>query len=431
MVVGSVVGVWRLPALARGTVWAEDGSIFLAEFLDDGWSTLLRPYAGYLHLGPRLVVGVVAQVVPLSGYAMGVTVLTCVVAGMVGAVTFLASRQVMSSMFLRVVVGMVPVLSPLLPLEVSGNAANLHWVLLWVVPWLLVLRPRRWLTAMVCAGIVLVAALSEIQAVFFLPLLPVLWQRARPMSVPPSVGLVVGVVAQLAATVLYPREPRHSGLTVLDLMAVTLANSGMGVYTSDPHVVATVLVSSGWLVPVVGAVPFAAGLGVVVWRLVHRPKQVTNGQLSGLRRRQWLLMSITCAVMGVSLLGVAVTITPGRVYEMAHFSTEELASFQFSRYAVLPAMFLVALIVLVADYLIATHKKTGVKAVAIVVVVGMLAAEALSFFPVKTPRSNGPAWSLAVAKATAQCRTNPKGTATLPLAPNKWKVKLPCIHLLS
>ena len=36
-------------------------------------------------------------------------------------------------------------LLPLLPNEVLGNEANLHWIFLWLAPWLLLANPRtRW-----------------------------------------------------------------------------------------------------------------------------------------------------------------------------------------------------------------------------------------------------------------------------------------------
>ncbi len=48
---------WRLGPVTRATTWAEDGGIFLREQLAYGaGDTLLRPYAGYLHLVPRLLV---------------------------------------------------------------------------------------------------------------------------------------------------------------------------------------------------------------------------------------------------------------------------------------------------------------------------------------------------------------------------------------
>ena len=57
-----IVGLGVVSFVARGTtrlressLFAEDGQIFLAEAHNDGLSAVLEPYAGYLHLIPRLI----------------------------------------------------------------------------------------------------------------------------------------------------------------------------------------------------------------------------------------------------------------------------------------------------------------------------------------------------------------------------------------
>ncbi len=53
--VGTALYIWRIwDRLVRPGIFAEDGTIFAWEAEKLGWSALFEPYAGYLHLGPRL-----------------------------------------------------------------------------------------------------------------------------------------------------------------------------------------------------------------------------------------------------------------------------------------------------------------------------------------------------------------------------------------
>ena len=52
---GTVLAFFRVPPVSAGTIWAEDGRVFLQEYLEQG-PGLLAPYDGYLHFLPRLIV---------------------------------------------------------------------------------------------------------------------------------------------------------------------------------------------------------------------------------------------------------------------------------------------------------------------------------------------------------------------------------------
>ena len=121
-------------------VWAEDGG-FLQNRLDHGpLVSLFEPYQGYLHLLPRAIVEVGA-LLPLRDYAVAVAGMSCVVAGVVAALVFACSRDVVHGPAARIVLGLVTVLVPTVSAEVLGTTANLHWFLLWLTPWVLLFRP--------------------------------------------------------------------------------------------------------------------------------------------------------------------------------------------------------------------------------------------------------------------------------------------------
>lgn len=52
------------PAI-ENTLWAEDGNIFISEALADGMSAIIKPYAGYLHMWPRIF-SIASTIYPLN-----------------------------------------------------------------------------------------------------------------------------------------------------------------------------------------------------------------------------------------------------------------------------------------------------------------------------------------------------------------------------
>ncbi len=67
VLVAATLLAWsRLSPVARDTLWAEDATRFLHVDDRDGLgATLLRPYAGYLHVVPRLLAALVLRVADL------------------------------------------------------------------------------------------------------------------------------------------------------------------------------------------------------------------------------------------------------------------------------------------------------------------------------------------------------------------------------
>jgi hypothetical protein len=67
VVIGTFAQVIRLPGdAAYNTIWAEDGSVFLNQAINQGvLHAFTIPYAGYLHLVPR-VLATVAALLPLQ-----------------------------------------------------------------------------------------------------------------------------------------------------------------------------------------------------------------------------------------------------------------------------------------------------------------------------------------------------------------------------
>ncbi|GAA3336502.1 hypothetical protein [Curtobacterium citreum] len=273
-VVATAAAWYRLGPLTRATVWAEDGGPFFRDRLAAGVDgSLLRPYAGYLHLLPRLVVDL-GFARPIEQYAVTIAGACCVVVGVVAGAVFVLARDLVPSWPLRLVLAAVPVTVPVVPYEISGNAANLHWFMLVLVPWLFAARVRTWWAAGSIAVLALVAVLTEPQTLLFAPLLLVAWWgRARVAglrALPVTLAVVVAGAAQVVTALTTERASRPGHPTVGDVGRGYLLQPLAGAWTRHVGTVAAAVDRHGAVVvllPVVVVLALvAAALVVGGWR---------------------------------------------------------------------------------------------------------------------------------------------------------------------
>ena len=404
--VASVLAWLRLDGHTRGVVWAEDG-VFLHDRLDGGpLVSLFRPYEGYLHLVPRTVTEL-AALLPLADYAVGVTALCCVVAGAVGALTYLCSRDVVRSRVARGVLGVVPVLVPTVAAEVLGNTANLHWLLLWLTPWALLCRPTSRRQGWALAAVLMVITLSEIQAALFFPLLLVgLRDRIRR---PMVAGFLIGMGAQVAVLLTQGRPAAvfdEGDPSLLDLVQGYGLHVFLQMFRPAYAGVGDVLVEHGWSSVVAASVPFL----LVLVALVATTR----------RRDDWAVtLAIGAGALVPFVAGIVLNFRPFLAF--SDFGFESLAVFAPLRYAVVPAMFVLAAAVVVAD--------RAPRVVGAVLVAGVLALGVWNLDPGPTNRSDGPGWALGIERAQAACRRAGAETVEVRTAPEGWEVAIACADL--
>lgn len=113
------------------TIWAEDGTVFLACAYDAAGpgACLLEPYNGWIHLVPRLGAEVAAAVAPADA-SLALAVVAAIVAGLAAAVLAVAIRNATGSWAAGFVGGASLALVWQAGREVGGNVTNLPWVLL-------------------------------------------------------------------------------------------------------------------------------------------------------------------------------------------------------------------------------------------------------------------------------------------------------------
>jgi hypothetical protein len=399
LVGGTALSLLRQPGPgALDTVWAEDGTIFLADALRYSTAEALgTSYAGYYHLVPRLLAEV-ATLVPLSWAAAALAVSAALVTTLLAVAVYAASRAYLPSRLLRVLVAAPVVVLPLGQEELANSIANLHWPALYAVFWMLLWDPPgRWPRA--AAGLVaFLTAASDLLALVFVPLalarvVAVRGWRGRLVPCALAAGLVLQVLAKVLAEsprALSPNpDPVWAGaayaLRVVPLAVVGERWLGADVSARPAYLA---LVALAWLV--VGAA------GVLALRRVTRPARLLAALAA--------VHSVVLYVLSTMLSGLVVP-----------------------RYAAAPALLLlVALAALVVPR--ADRPRTGrsaatVPATALAVLVAVVC---VVNFRVPNPRAEGPGWTETVREGGRACAASAAAETDLPVTPAEWRARVPC-----
>lgn len=396
------VAFLRLPAAAIDTVWAEDGPVFISQaFSGGGPAALFAPYEGYLHVLPRVIAELVVHFVALKDFAVALAFASALVVAVVAFVTFYCAGALTDKVWLRASWAAIPVMVSIAPYEILGNSANLHWYLLWLVPWLL-LKPAENKAAgfllFVTAGL---AATTEVISVVFLPL--VFFRIRNKAYWPARAGLVAGAACQIFTTVTFPRS-EHKG-ELMDVGSIVI----------------------GWFVNMTGVVVFGASrnVGLNILNFGAAPVVVASipiiaavAYLLTKASRQYRMVTLVFLAASVGIWTACLVANPGDQFHYSQLSDTQWAEFTLSRYSAVPAMFILALIPLLAET-VGTRSVPAAAAVATVFAVLL----AVSYFPTQVAREVGPSWSQGVQQAKEACHgAADSETRPVHVAPKGWSV---------
>ena len=214
---GGLVSIGRL-WLANGeaptqVLWAEDGLFPLCVEKAGLVTCLTDPFAGYLLAAPRLAAGLVAQF-PASSWALATNLLAAVIVGAICALAFAWSRRAGLSPVGAGIVGLLPVITPLVGVEAINSLGSLYMPLLFLST-LVVCLPssrvplRRGATWAVAVLLLLTALTIPLAALLLLVIVVQVVRRELPAraGVLWSGALVVGTMAQVV-TALTAERPR-------------------------------------------------------------------------------------------------------------------------------------------------------------------------------------------------------------------------------
>lgn len=398
----------RVPEAARHRVWAEDGREFLTDALAGRGP--LTPYDGYLHLVPRLLAEMVARTLDLGRYDVGVTVAACAAVGLVCALTYVLTDDLLGSRSLRVLVSLTPAFLPSMGGEALGNLANLHTFGLWLAFWIVLHRPRTRTAAAAWAVAALLVGLSEIGVVLLLPLFALGWRD--PLRWAPRLALAAGGAAQVVTSVVAPRPVRDPGAawSLPDVLSGLLGQGGVAWWRSDAA-------ATGELVRVLGAggvlvlaiVPLAAYAVVLVW---------------GSGDQRWLA---TAAGLVAGLVWCAGAVANHYAWmDFASWTPDLWRDRPLLRYAATSGLFVVVLLACAADVL-ARRGRAGRWLGSATVAVVALAAVA-GFHPARVAGIGGEPWP-DQASMVGRCGD---GRAALRIEtapaidPPRWVARVPC-----
>ncbi|MFT3798439.1 hypothetical protein [Microbacterium sp.] len=409
-VAAAATAFFRLSPTARGTVWAEDGALFLfrAAHPEQLTAWIFTPYDGYTHALPQLIGVTIWALVPIAWIGIATTVAACAVTGAVAAGVFAFTSRWNLNLAGRLFLAATTVLVPDLTFEVLGNLANLHWFLLWLTPFVLLTRARTWSGAVGLAFLMFVIGTSEIQSFLFAPLL--LW-HLRDRRRWPIVGgvLAAGVIQALA--LLGGSRDRGSRPSIsstidgyfLQVPLTGLAGTGQGASGLVAH--------SGWPIAYAAAVPFIVCGVWFAWRS---------------HRRAALVALIVIASGTLWVAGFAVNYADSWNY--SHMDASQLAAgIAQLRYAVVPTMLLFALVGLAIGGDRPRRERRGPSPQAVGVLV-IAVCTLLASFTVSNggARAQGPTWRDAVRTAAETCGTDGSAVVQVMIAPAGWIVGLPC-----
>ena len=90
---------------------AEDGVLFLHDWAVGGHLSLFwQPYDGYQHLIPRVLSALVSLAVPIAWWGSTVTAIACGIVGVIAALVFLYSADIVAYYPARIALGLITVL---------------------------------------------------------------------------------------------------------------------------------------------------------------------------------------------------------------------------------------------------------------------------------------------------------------------------------
>jgi hypothetical protein len=413
-VAGSFIARGRLTVEVRDVLWAEDAGTFLAQRITLGpWASVFHVYEGYLHVVPRLMTDIAFAVRPIDDFAFVVSTLSCLAVGAIAALVYVLSSELLPNRGFRLLLASVVFLLPSLPLEVLGNMANIHWLFLFLAPWLYMYRSRTWWGASVLAVIGLLCSLTEIQMLLFAPL--ALLNVRHPKSLLVSILTTVGGLLQVAATVLSPRTPS-------DLPKPSVADIGVG------FVELPILGSFEGHVSRIGGFLAEGGLAATISVAIVTAVILGFAMYPALRGRGTIrILSISLVASALALWSAAIWVNPNPRYWFTAFDTTTLSQLAGTRYMVVPSMLIVSGVIVTASFL---YQRGGRSQLIAGVAVGIVAMSMIGSYQLDAVwRTGGERWSTSVDHARETCGDG-ASTVEITVTPQSWSAIVPCSLLL-
>lgn len=391
----SLVSLLRRPdAFTNPQFWAEDGSVFFTEQNAMGCKAILHPYAGYLHLIPRLVAGF-ADVFPLAHtpliYNLAANILLSICCAWIALPSF---RHLIRSDTRRAFLALLFAATPMAG-SCYHNLTNVQWpLMLWA--FLVTLQPVEGRSARIALLVAYAfTALTAVCAVIFIPiwlLRAVLVQKDRRYAI----GMIAILVLYALVVKFILKDPYSSATPpplkdiawmvpeIFVARVILMASAG-------PYYLAKLVVPSHFTIVVCG-IASSLALAWLTRRLRHD--------------RAFLLFLGTWLYVGIASLVL-----------YALYRNVELEIMCFTnmgeRYVLLGSLLTTALWLAASERLDQLYRSTAITAVVVVLLV--LAARSNFVFPPMQDYQ----WK-AHAQKLEDARRNNTPAAPVPINPPDW-----------
>jgi hypothetical protein len=361
-------------------IWAEDGVFPLCIEKAGFLQCLTDPFAGYLLVLPRLLAGIVT-LFPLEQWALVTNILGGLVAGIACALAFVIMRRFGCGLIVAVLIGILPVIAPIVGLEAINALGSTYMLLLYVATLALAFpspeRSRSWLSIVAVTLLLLLTSLTIPLAGILLAILIVQAIR-RAITVRAAAiwvaAILVGLIAQVvtASGAEKPREIAMSSDTI-----------------------------SAWLHSVPDTMlTFWPGLNLAEFQLFGVFPVSPLGATGLLVVIALTVVSIWCWVRGGDRrVGIAALLLTG----LAYGAVPSVIGWANNRYFVVPLLLWAAALLVALDHRIQRTRLWVLGLIAIVVIVIWWPLIPASWFRA-TPQ---PTWSSEVARVKASCIQDP------------------------
>ncbi len=409
---GTILSLLRTPLHSWNVLWAEDGAVFLSDALNDGPAAILMPYAGYLHLVPRLAI-LIAVLFPLQIVPAVVTVVAAFITSLVACATFVFLEGRIRAIPVRFGIWIAMLAAPVAGGEVANNLANLHWPLMIAAFCALWARTRTAGLGVAQCAVVVAAVASDPLAIPLL--LPVVLLR---LALRGRRERIV-IWAYLAAA------------AVQSAISISAALAGQGRATHEIYpTLFELLTFYGYRVAMTGTI------GATGAADVHHLLGDASTVLACILVFAVLVAAtiryqdrgLTIATFSLASIGFAATVYTMQWYTLA--SGGPAALWEGSRYAVVPAGLLLIALLLAADGLAASRRQEWIKRMIALPVLAAIVLVAAVDLRAKEPKADAPAWSSALEEARSGCATGARADhdVVVEVAPPGWsrKTYLPC-----
>lgn len=368
----------------------------------------VAPYDGYLHVWPRLISGI-ASLLPIDAWPTAVTAGFGVTVGLIGTLSLLASKRLIASPTLRILVMITPILLPFAGVEALGNLANLHWYFLYLGFWISWHSPRTYSTSVAWSLTMAMAALTEIQLAILAPIIAGrFWKGTRYERIV-CTGWSIGIAAQFVAFLSSDTNRTSRGLSdPLSMIRGFLVNVILGTPVGNQPRANYLMEIWGWLIPVALTAAIAA---LLVATGIKDPT------------RKWAIISATFTSIATWALSFLLNNYPGLDYVEPPFT--------FIRWGTGASLLLWAAILIALD-IAASHSPSANRLVPTFAAIAIILSSLISPATVSA-RHGAPPWSQQVANLRQRCELQNSNleNAVINHAPEGWQMVLPCDRLRS